>query len=268
MCTNIKGAKKVKNNRLPMIIGAFISAALIISIFLVINYKNSQVNVASNDEKQQVTEQSKEEDTSKTEQTKTPESPAEPEVQPDENGYLPNQTLPTEPTYIKGVLLANKKYPLPSTFAPGENPEARKALDTMFVAAKQQGFDLVAFSGYRSFEYQTTLYNNYVNRDGQAAADRYSARPGYSEHQTGLAFDIGERGKEDLWLTEEFGETSAGKWLVEHAQEYGFILRFPKNTEDITGYMYESWHFRYVGVDIAKAITKQKVTLEEYLGVK
>ncbi len=250
--------------------GALISVALIVSIFVVYNYKNNQVNSASDEQpKSTETNKSTGQDSSTTEKTDTtPETPEKPEQQPDENGYLPNQTLPTEPTYIKGILLANKIYPLPSTFAPEENPEARQALNQMLEAAKQQGFDLVAFSGYRSFEYQTTLYNNYVNRDGQAAADRYSARPGYSEHQTGLAFDIGERGKEDLWLTEEFGETPAGQWLFAHAQEYGFILRFPQNKEEITGYMYESWHYRYVGKDIAREIAKQSITLEEYLGVK
>lgn len=250
--------------------GALISVALIVSIFVVYNYKNNQVNSASNEQpKSTETNKSTEQDSSTTEKSDTtPETTEKPELQPDENGYLPNQTLPTEPTYIKGILLANKIYPLPSTFAPEENPEARKALNQMLEAAKQQGFDLVAFSGYRSFEYQTTLYNNYVNRDGQAAADRYSARPGYSEHQTGLAFDIGERGKEDVWLTEEFGETPAGQWLFAHAQEYGFILRFPQNKEEITGYMYESWHYRYVGKDVAKEIAKQSITLEEYLGVK
>ncbi|EAZ85850.1 hypothetical protein BB14905_07454 [Bacillus sp. B14905] len=250
--------------------GALISVALIVSIFVVYNYKNNQVNSASNEQpKSTETNKSTDQDSSTTEKTDTtPETPEKPEQQPDENGYLPNQTLPTEPTYIKGILLANKIYPLPSTFAPEENPEARQALNQMLEAAKQQGFDLVAFSGYRSFEYQTTLYNNYVNRDGQEAADRYSARPGYSEHQTGLAFDIGERGKEDVWLTEEFGETPAGQWLFAHAQEYGFILRFPQNKEEITGYMYESWHYRYVGKDVAKEIAKQSITLEEYLGVK
>ncbi|MFD4492415.1 MULTISPECIES: M15 family metallopeptidase [Lysinibacillus] len=260
----------MKNNRLLLIMGALISVALIVSIFVVYNYKNNQVNSASNEQpKSTETNKSTEQDSSTTEKTDTtPETTQKPEQQPDENGYLPNQTLPTEPTYIKGILLANKIYPLPSTFAPEENPEARKALNQMLEAAKQQGFDLVAFSGYRSFEYQTTLYNNYVNRDGQAAADRYSARPGYSEHQTGLAFDIGERGKEDVWLTEEFGETPAGQWLFAHAQEYGFILRFPQNKEEITGYMYESWHYRYVGKDVAKEIAKQSITLEEYLGVK
>ncbi|WP_338651992.1 M15 family metallopeptidase [Lysinibacillus sp. Y5S-8] len=260
----------MKNNRLPLIIGALISIALIVAIFVVYNYKNDQVNSATDEQpKTTETNNSTEKDSSTTEKPEnTPETPAESEQQPDENGYLPNQTLPTEPTYINGILLANKIYPLPSTFAPEENPEARQALNQMLAAAKQQGFDLVAFSGYRSFEYQTTLYDNYVKRDGQAAADRYSARPGYSEHQTGLAFDIGERGKEDVWLTAEFGETPAGQWLFAHAQEYGFILRFPQNKEDITGYMYESWHYRYVGKDIAKEITKQNITLEEYLGVK
>ncbi|MFJ7921296.1 D-alanyl-D-alanine carboxypeptidase family protein [Lysinibacillus fusiformis] len=260
----------MKNNRLLLIMGALISVALIVSIFVVYNYKNNQVNSASNEQpKSTETNKSTEQDSSTTEKTDTtPETPEKPEQQPDENGYLPNQTLPTQPTYIKGILLANKIYPLPSTFAPEENPEARQALNLMLEAAKQQGFDLVAFSGYRSFEYQTTLYNNYVNRDGQAAADRYSARPGYSEHQTGLAFDIGERGKEDVWLTEEFGETPAGQWLFAHAQEYGFILRFPQNKEEITGYMYESWHYRYVGKDVAKEIAKRSITLEEYLGVK
>ena len=250
---------------MKIIIGAIISAALIISIFVVFNYKNNQVNESS-DNSEPSTEQNSN-DKSVVEEPETPELPEEPEVKPDENGYIPNQTLPTEPTYINGILIANKRYPLPSTFAPEEDKTARAALDTMLAAAKQQGFDLVAFSGYRSFEYQTTLYNNYVERDGADAADRYSARPGYSEHQTGLAFDIGEKGKEDLWLTEEFGETPAGQWLFTHADEYGFILRFPQNKEHITGYMYESWHYRYVGTEIAKEIKKRDITLEEYLGV-
>ncbi|MEK5330996.1 MULTISPECIES: M15 family metallopeptidase [unclassified Lysinibacillus] len=256
----------MKKSRLPLIIGAVISVALIVSIFVVINYKKSQVNVAS-DEEQPVAQKGKEDEPTK-EQPKTPDNTSEPQEQPDENGYYPNQTIPTEPTYIDGILLANKRYPLPSTFAPGESPEARQALNKMIAEAKQQGFNLVAFSGYRSYEYQTTLYNNYVKRDGQAAADRYSARPGFSEHQTGLAFDIGEVGKDDLWLTEEFGETPAGQWLFNNAAQFGFILRFPQNKEDITGYMYESWHYRFVGVDIAKKIKEQNLTLEEYLGVK
>lgn len=196
------------------------------------------------------------------------EEKAQPGFQIDEGGYPVDVKEATEPTYIDGVLIANKKYPLPKTFDPGENPEAKAALDQMVMAAKEAGFDLVAFSGYRSYEYQTQLYTNYSNRDGREAADRYSARPGHSEHQTGLAFDIGEIGREDVWLTEDFGETPAGKWLAQNAHTYGFILRFPKGKEDVTGFMYESWHFRYLGKDLAEKVYQSGVTLEEYLGIE
>lgn len=185
-----------------------------------------------------------------------------------EAGYIDNQPLPTKPTYVKGVLIANKKYPLPANYSPGIVPEAQMALNTMIAAAQVNGFEITAFSAFRSYDYQKQLYTNYVQKDGQKAADRYSARPGYSEHQTGLAFDIGEVGRKDLWLTEEFGESSAGKWLYEHAHEYGFILRYPKGKEAITGYMYESWHFRYVGIELAKEIHNKNVTLEEYLNIQ
>ena len=255
----------MKKSRVKLIIGAIISAVLIFSIFALINFKNKQVEEVAEQSNPSLGEAEKE-PKDEVEQ-KVPDVAEEPELQPDKNGYIPNQTLPSEPTYINGILLANKRYPLPSTFAPDVDPEAKSALDTMLAAAEKDGFNLIAFSGYRSFEYQTTLYNNYVKRDGVDAADRYSARPGYSEHQTGLAFDIGEKGKEDLWLTEAFGESPAGQWLVNHANEYGFILRFPKDKEHITGYMYESWHFRYVGVEVANEIKKQEITLEEYLGV-
>ncbi|BDH63422.1 hypothetical protein MTP04_35520 [Lysinibacillus sp. PLM2] len=185
-----------------------------------------------------------------------------------ENGYIVGQTLPTEPTYVDGVLIANKKYPLPKNYNPGENVEARAAFEEMAQAARKEGIELTAFSTFRSFEYQQSLYQRYVDRDGKDNADRYSARPGYSEHQTGLAFDIGEVGKEDLWLTSEFGESAAGKWLVNNAHSYGFILRYPKGKEEITGYMYESWHFRYLGVPLATEVKNSGVTLEEYLGIQ
>lgn len=185
----------------------------------------------------------------------------------DARQYIEGQAAATEPTYVDDILIANKQYPLPASYDPGVDPVAQKAVDEMIQAAKKQNIRLTAFSGYRSYAYQETLYTNYVARDGQEEADRYSARPGHSEHQTGLAFDIGEVGKEDLWLTDAFGETAAGKWLVDNAHEYGFILRYPKGKEHITGFMYESWHFRYVGKDVAAKIKKQNVTLEEYLGV-
>ena len=184
------------------------------------------------------------------------------------SGYIDGQVAPLEPTYINGIMMVNKKYPLPSTYNKGEDPVAKAALASMLEAGKVAGFNYNAFSGFRSYEYQTTLYNRYVNRDGKEAADRYSARPGYSEHQTGLAFDIGENGRQDLWLTEQFGETPAGQWLMNNAHLYGFILRYPQGKEHITGFMYESWHYRYVGVEHATAIFNAKTTLEEYLNIQ
>lgn len=197
---------------------------------------------------------------------KVPAEKEEPE-QLDDGGYIEGQQLPEDPTYMKGILIANKKYPLPSTFAPGESKEAREAFNKMAAEAKLVGFQLTAFSTYRSFEYQTTLYEGYVERDGKEAADRYSARPGYSEHQTGLAFDIGEVNYEKHWASSSFAETEAGKWVAANAHRYGFILRYPLGKEAITGYMYESWHFRYVGEAIATEIYQNNSTLEEYLGI-
>lgn len=180
-------------------------------------------------------------------------------------GYVGNEVLPQEPTIVEGVVIASKKYPLPSTYAPGESKEARAAFQQMAAEATLSGYDLVAFSTYRSFDYQTQLYDRYVTNDGQEAADRYSARPGYSEHQTGLAFDIGEQLFEQHFARESFGETEAGKWVAANAHKYGFIMRYPKGSEKITGYMYEPWHFRYVGNELAVQVYEANVTLEEFL---
>lgn len=187
---------------------------------------------------------------------------------PNKSGYIEGQKLPDKPTIINGILIANKKYPLPSTYAPGESKEAREAFEEMAAEAKLSGINLTAFSTYRSYEYQTSLYERYVNKDGVEAADRYSARPGYSEHQTGLAFDIGEVNYEKYWASFKFGETEAGKWVAANAYRYGFILRYPEGKENITGYRHESWHFRYVGKEVAEDIFKRNITLEEYLGLK
>ncbi|KZE36993.1 hypothetical protein AV656_10430 [Bhargavaea cecembensis] len=179
--------------------------------------------------------------------------------------YVEGLELPAEPTYIDGILLANKKYPLPAGFAPGENPEAREAFEEMAAEALLEGYDLDAFSTFRSFDRQTELYDRYVERDGVEAADRYSARPGYSEHQTGLAFDIGEATQPEHYARESFGDTPAGQWLLANAHRFGFILRYPEGKEDITGYMHESWHYRYVGKEVAGRIQSLGITLEEYL---
>ncbi|MBR3660962.1 MAG: DUF5011 domain-containing protein [Bacilli bacterium] len=163
-------------------------------------------------------------------------------------------------TYIKGILLVNKKYHLPANYNPGVNSEAYQALTKLQNDASSNGYSLPLLSGFRSYETQKNLFNSYVARNGYEKANTFSARPGESEHQTGLAFDIGE-------ISDSFGNTKAGIWLSENAHRYGFIIRYLKGKESITGYKYEPWHIRYVGVSAATEIKTQGITLEEYLGV-
>lgn len=192
--------------------------------------------------------------------TVTVKSADNPEVSADVSVKVIANTDVTTVTKINGIIVANKTYRLPSTYNPGVDPDAQAALDKMFAAAEADGITLFVNSGFRSYELQTTIYNNYVSRDGKDAADRYSARPGYSEHQTGLAFDLNS-------FEQTFDETPEGIWLAEHCSEYGFIIRFGKDKEEITGYMYEPWHVRYVGTTVAKALTESGQCLEEYLGI-
>ena len=158
------------------------------------------------------------------------------------------------------IIIANKHYPLSKDYNPGENPTAKAELLKLISAMQEAGFPISDhYSGFRSYETQTQLYQDYVNQDGKAEADRYSARPGYSEHQTGLAFDlIGTDG--DL-VTEE----KAAQWLLDHAADYGFVVRYLKGKEKETGYMAEEWHLRYVGKE-AKEIAASGLSLEEYYG--
>ncbi|OAT80895.1 hypothetical protein A6P54_12875 [Bacillus sp. MKU004] len=181
-------------------------------------------------------------------------------------GYSGKWVKPTSsPYYVQGILLVNKIHSLSSSYSPGESADARSAFNQMKTAASNSGIVLKAFSTYRTYQYQETLYNRYVDQYGQEAADRFSARPGKSEHQTGLAFDIGGTNSAH-WAEDSFANTSEAKWLVNNAHRYGFILRYPKGKEHITGYQYESWHFRYVGVGVATNIYNKGLTLEEYLG--
>ncbi|PWI24962.1 D-alanyl-D-alanine carboxypeptidase [Kurthia sibirica] len=189
-------------------------------------------------------------------------------VKRDAGGYIVGKKIPKKEHYVNGILLANKMYPMPKNFAPGESTEARAAFNELNKKAAKANFTFDAFSTYRSFERQETLYNNYVARDGAEKADRYSARPGFSEHQTGLAFDIGEIGNAGDYADDRFGDTAAGKWLAKNAADFGFIMRYPEGKEKITGYQFESWHFRYVGQSIAQEIYKNNSTLEEYLHEK
>ena len=171
-------------------------------------------------------------------------------------------------TYVNGILIANKTFSLPSTYNPGGlTSETKAAADEMFAAAKAVGFNMKAQSGFRSYDTQRKLYNNYVNRDGKAKADTYSARPGHSEHQTGLAFDVCATGY--ACINSNFNGTAPANWLANNAHLYGFILRYPQGKTNETGYLYESWHFRYVGKELAAELYNNGdwISLENYLGI-
>jgi D-alanyl-D-alanine carboxypeptidase len=172
------------------------------------------------------------------------------------------------------TVVVNKKHKLPAGYVPPDltpnrggylRAEVSGALDSLFAAALNAGIQLTSVSDYRSYQTQAAVYNNYVARDGQTLADTYSARPGYSEHQTGLAVDIGAVGTGSS-LNACFGDTAAGQWIAANAPAYGFIIRYPAGKEAITGYQYEPWHLRYLGVGVAQAVTTSGKTLDEYFG--
>lgn len=164
-------------------------------------------------------------------------------------------------TYVENILIANKTYSLPENYNPGDLlSECQKAFNEMQSAAAKEGLNIWNASGFRSYELQKSLYNRYSDRDGREAADRYSARPGHSEHQSGLAIDLNE-------ITSSFKNTNEGRWVAANCYKYGFILRYPEGKEAQTGYMYEPWHIRYVGVDMATKIYNSGLCLEEYFGI-
>lgn len=167
-----------------------------------------------------------------------------------------------QPTYVQGILVVNKKYGLPASYAPGVNGEAVYALQQLIAGMRANGLQVLdSYSGYRSYSYQNQLYWNYVASYGQVATDTFSARAGHSEHQSGLAFDlISPNGQ---LLTSE----PEASWIAQHAHEYGFIVRYQAGKEYITGYQAEPWHLRYVGSH-APAIYASGLTLEEYLGIQ
>ncbi|PFT69337.1 D-alanyl-D-alanine carboxypeptidase [Bacillus cereus] len=144
--------------------------------------------------------------------------------------------------------------------------EAAIALEKLFSLAKQDGIQLYAISGFRSEKYQQSVYRRNVETQGHVQADTISAKPGHSEHQTGLAMDVSADSVNNI-LETEFSNTIEGKWLETNAHRAGFIIRYLKDKEQITGYSYEPWHIRYVG-DIAKDIYERNITLEEYLNIK
>ena len=199
-----------------------------------------------------------------TEATETTETTTDPNVS--KNGYKIENINGV--TYVDGVLLANKKYSLPREYIPatqvsaGANvtQETYDAYKEMNAAANKAGINIDILSGYRSYDDQKKLHDEYISELGVEEANKISSPEGYSEHQTGLTLDV-------CAVTTELENWEEGKWLKEHCYEYGFIIRYEKDKEDKTGYSYEPWHIRYVGKDLAKKLHDSNMCLEEYFGL-
>ncbi len=193
-----------------------------------------------------------------------------------------------EPKEIKDVnslyVLANKANYFPESFVPidlvspktkyaggGDRNKMRKAaadaLDNLVQAARKAGHDIQNVSAYRSIAYQKVLFDNYAAKDGIEAANKYSSKPGFSEHHTGLCVDVSSPSM-GFGLGQEYGKKPEGKWLAKNAHNYGFIIRYPKNKEDITGYTYEPWHIRYLGLPLAAYLYENNLTFEEFLALQ
>ncbi len=180
-------------------------------------------------------------------------------------------------------VLTNKQLSLPPDYEPEDlvqpevawgpisnyrylRQEAAEALENLFNEALEEGISLYGRTGYRSYQAQEEIFINFVNNHGYQEARTFSAKPGQSEHQTGLAMDITAESV-DYRLSGDFGETEEGQWVGENAHKHGFIIRYPKEKEEITGYIYEPWHLRYVGVDLATELYESGLTMEEYFGM-
>jgi LAS superfamily LD-carboxypeptidase LdcB len=202
----------------------------------------------------------------------------------DKTGLNKAQYSTSEPSSI--WLIVNKNHPLPTGYAPGNlvtpniplrftngdsemslEPRAAAALEQLVSAAKSSGFDLMLGSGYRSYEKQQLVYDQEVKELGETQANKESAKPGTSEHQTGLAVDI-DRSDRKCEFQACFGNTDEGKWIAQNAPRFGYIVRYLKGKEAVTGYEYEPWHLRFVGTDLAKELQKNNQTMEEFFGIR
>lgn len=197
----------------------------------------------------------------------------------------PSDTMPLDTLPGSYTVFVSRDYLLPADYIPKDLVElkvrfssdthddkrklrkvAAEALEDMFRAAEKKGVILYGVSGYRSYERQQSIYNRNVSLHGKKATDALSAKPGSSEHQTGLTIDVSVSSLGCL-LTERFAQTKEGKWLAKNAHKYGYIIRYPKGKSKITGYSYEPWHIRYVGVTVATYLYRNELTLEEYYGI-
>lgn len=179
--------------------------------------------------------------------------------------YDSGQSNCLEPLILDGIIIVNKHFGLPANYGSGLDEKTLKAFETMEAAASKNGISLYVASGFRNYYKQDDLFYNYYAQYGEEAK-RFSSLPGHSEHQTGLAIDIGGV-DEYAWVKSDFYNTEEFKWLETNCYKYGFILRYPENKEDITGYMFESWHYRYVGTELSTYLHENNLTLEEYFDI-
>lgn len=161
---------------------------------------------------------------------------------------------------VNGIPIANKTYPVPKDYHPGLLSETYDAFMDLKLAALNDGIEINFMSGFRSYEEQVEVYANWNKVYPGGSADRVSSRPGHSEHQLGLAIDVNS-------IEFSFADTPEGLWLAENCWKFGFIIRYKEGTEEITGYMYEPWHIRYLGKELAQDVHFSGLTLEEYLGI-
>lgn len=201
----------------------------------------------------------------------SPPQPTAPKPLADQTKPTPRQYSINDPTSIWVVV--NKGRVLPADYAPANlagsvnlRSDSALALADLMGGAAKDGLQLILVSGYRTYASQQSVYSGYVATQGQAAAERFSARPGHSEHQTGLAADVGaSSGK--CQLDKCFGATAEGEWLAANAHKYGFIIRYPKDQQAVTGYDYEPWHIRYIGTELAAELNKTGQTLEQFFNL-
>ncbi|WP_322526615.1 M15 family metallopeptidase [Marinococcus luteus] len=236
---------------------------------------SSDASEENNEESQEETESDAEEETEEAESDEQSDAGENPPER-GEDGDLENPSATDA--------LINREYHLPSDYEPenlvipdvafpfeGEpqkkymREEAAAQLESMFTDAEEEEIELSAVSGYRSYDRQESIFAANAEEDGEEEANKYSARAGESEHQSGLAMDV-STSSVGYSLTTDLGDTEEGEWLEENAHEYGFVIRYPEDKTDITGYQYEPWHVRYVGEDLAGTLHENDWVLEEYYG--
>jgi zinc D-Ala-D-Ala carboxypeptidase len=280
-----------------VITSVLIGSVIVLSACKPVDWAQQQWNSAFNDSKEESEkDKEKENNDSKPNESQQDQPPSD----SDESGEpeKPQETdLPwlNETVTVSGdgkaivqnlddmLIVANKERNLPEDYVPADlvtpnvpfpfkedlpkkklRKEAALSVEVLFKAAEEQGLELLAQSGYRSYDTQVSIFAYNADQYGEEKANQTSAQPGQSEHQTGLSLDVTSP-QVNYELVEEFGKTKEGKWLAENAHKYGFIIRYLKDKEEITGYQYEPWHLRYVGVEHAKEIHERGITLEEYL---